>query len=117
MTSDVNSYRSSCQAMYSAQSVSTDPNEHYDYINAVNTDVKRSLIPNKDMTRSPIRKKPHIEIQKKDYVVPQGYVLSPDPMSKSCRYEKKESPSSSPAPQKAPLTLADCKIGNILLIS
>ena len=116
MTSEVNSYMSSCQAMYSAPSVSTDPNEHYDYINAVNTDVKRSLIPSNDMIRSPIRKKAHIEIQKKDYVIPQGYVLSPDPMSKSCQYEKKEKPSSSPAPQKAPLTLADCKIGNISLI-
>ena len=116
MTSDANSYMSSCQAMYSAPSGSTDVNEQHDYTNAVNPDIKRSPTPNRDMIRSPIRKKPHIEIQKKDYVAPQGCVLSPGTMTESCRYEKMESPSSSPTLKKTPLTLADCKIYYISLI-
>ena len=98
--------RNSCQAVYSVTSGITERYEHYRHIttDAVTPAVLASSTSSEDTARSPIRKKPHIEIQEKQRGDPQTCVPSPDNLP-----EKEDQPSSSSGSGKVPLTLADCE--------
>ncbi|XP_063689076.1 transcription factor ETV6-like isoform X2 [Bolinopsis microptera] len=62
--------------------------------------------PVRDLTRSPLRKKPHI--QKEEHGGPQGCFIGPEFNSVSCNFEEEEQPSGSSSDQgRRNITMAD----------